>query len=232
MCDSRKPKSGCPQVQNTPKIIAMTTNLIFIRHALSTWNEAGKWQGQADPPLSENGLRQARLLARRLAGWTIDYLYCSDLDRAKTTAEIVGAALHLDAVIDPVWRERGIGVFEGLTGEEIEQRYPDVWHSLRIGPMSGVPGAESNDSVLGRATSGCRGLLSNHPDKTVVVISHGGMILSTLVHLLDFAPGGFSRLVGGGHTAISQVAVQTGHARLIRLNDAAHLELLTEEFPG
>jgi 2,3-bisphosphoglycerate-dependent phosphoglycerate mutase len=203
----------------------MTIQLIFIRHARSTWNDAGRWQGQADPPLSETGQSEARILADRLAGWTINAIYASDLVRASTTATVVGERLGLHPVIDPIWRERGIGVFEGLTGEEIRVLYPDAWAKLHKGPMDGVPGAEPIESVLDRARTGCRTLTGQHQDETVVVFSHGGMILATLVHLLDLVPVGFGRLVGGAHTAISQVTIMDGHARLVRLNDSAHLEL-------
>jgi broad specificity phosphatase PhoE len=208
----------------------MTTRLIFIRHAQSIWNEIGLWQGQANPPLSETGLAQARLLARRLKTWPIHHLYSSDLDRAATTAAIVGEALGTTPILDPVWRERGIGAMEGLTTEEIISRYPEAWATRTTGPMTGVEGAEAPDVVLERATRGCAALLERHPDETIAVVSHGGMILATLVHLLRLPPAGFARLVGGSHTAITQVFVEDGHSRLMVLNDAAHLEFWPE--PG
>jgi broad specificity phosphatase PhoE len=204
----------------------MTTHLIFIRHARSTWNDAGRWQGQADPPLSETGQSEARVLADRLAGWTINAIYASDLIRARSTATVVGERLGLQPVIDPIWRERGIGAFEGLTSEEIKAQFPEAWVNLHKGPMVGVPGAETIESVLDRSRTGCRTLIEQHQNQAVAVISHGGMILATLVHLLELVPEGFGRLVGGGHTAISQVAIIDGHARLMRLNDSAHLELM------
>lgn len=204
----------------------MTTRLIFIRHARSTWNDAGLWQGQANPPLSETGLAEARALAERLRrSWTIDHLYASDLDRAATTARIVGEALGLPVTLDPIWRERGIGQFEGLTSDQIKERYPEAWASQHLGPMV-TPGGEPYESVAGRAADGCDGLLSRHTDQTVAVVSHGGMILATLVHLLGLGPAGYSLLVGGRHTAISQVVIYDGHVRLEQLNDYAHTELL------
>ncbi len=206
----------------------MTTRLIFIRHAQSIWNEIGRWQGHANPPLSETGLAQAHLLARRLKTWPIDHIYASDLDRAATTAAIVGEALGQTPTLDPVWRERGIGVLEGLTTDEIVSRYPEAWATRHTGPMTGMDGAEPPEVVMSRADRGCATLLERHAGETIVVVSHGGMILATLVHLLDLPPIGFARLVGGSHTAISQVHVEDGHARLMGLNDAAHLEFWSE----
>ena len=205
----------------------MNTRFIFIRHAQSTWNEIGRWQGHANPPLGENGRAQARLLARRLSTWKIDHLYCSDLDRAATTATIVGEALGLSPKIDAIWRESGIGVLEGLTTEEIMTQFPDVWASRVTGPMMNIPGAEGPDAVRVRAASGVTALLDRHPESTIAIVSHAGMILATLVYLLELPPIGFARLTGGNHTAISQVVIDGGHARLVGLNDAAHLELLS-----
>ena len=203
----------------------MTTHLLFIRHAQSTWNALGRWQGQADPPLSEGGLAEARLLAERLRRTaTIHHIYASDLQRAATTAGIVANALGLPLTLDPIWRERGIGQLEGLTTDEIVLSYPEFWASRLTGPMH-APGGESVEEVLGRATLGCNRLLERHADETVAIFSHGGMILATLVHLLGLGPSGFATLVGGRHTAISEVNIEDGHVRLQRLNDYAHLEL-------
>jgi broad specificity phosphatase PhoE len=203
----------------------MTTHLLFIRHAQSTWNALGRWQGQADPPLSEGGLAEARLLAERLRRTaTIHHIYASDLQRAATTAGILADALGLPLTLDPIWRERGIGQLEGLTTDEIVLSYPEFWASRLTGPMH-APGGESVEEVLGRATLGCNRLLERHADETVAIFSHGGMILATLVHLLGLGPSGFATLVGGRHTAISEVNIEDGHVRLQRLNDYAHLEL-------
>ncbi len=204
----------------------MPTRLLFIRHARSVWNEAGRWQGQADPPLSETGLAEARRLAARLQRWNgIEHVYASDLQRARLTATVVADALGAPLSIDPVWRERGIGALEGLTTEEIQARFPDAWATRNHGPMH-VPGGETPEDVQRRVERACADLLTRHSDQTVAIVSHGGMILATLVHLLGLGPLAFGRLVGGYHTAISQVDISDGHARLERLNDHAHLELL------
>lgn len=222
----RSPLNTGYWILNTdPLTTPMTTHLLFIRHARSIWNELGRWQGQADPPLSETGLAEARLLAERLRRIAkIDAIYASDLERAATTAGMVAEALGLPLTIDPIWRERGIGQFEGLTNEEIEARFPEEWASMRHGPMI-APGGEPAEAVLARAAQGCDGLLKRHADQTVAVVSHGGMILATLVHLLGLGPMGYAILVGGRHTAISEVKIEDGHMRLERLNDYAHLEM-------
>ncbi len=207
----------------------MSTHLIFIRHAPSTWNELGRWQGHADPPLSEVGREQARRLARRLSAWQIDHIYTSDLRRAAETAGIAGDALGLTPVPDATWRERGFGALEGLTSEEIAAQFPEAWAARMFGPITGIPGAELQEAVIARAKAGVAGLVQRHPDKTVAVVSHGGMILTTLVNLLGLPPSGHALLTVGGNTAISRVVVDGKHVRLVSMNDAAHLELWLAE---
>lgn len=202
----------------------MVTHLIFIRHAESTWNALRRWQGHADMPLSEAGREQARLLARRLSTWRIDHIVASDLLRAAETADILGEALGIRPVVDPVWRERSFGEAEGLTAEEIAARFPAIWAARVDGPMMGVPGSEAYEDVVARARDGCETLLARYGGRTVAVVSHGGMILTTLVYLLGLPTAAHSLLTVGGNTSICRVAVTDGQARLVGLNDAAHLE--------
>ena len=98
-----------------------------------------------------------------------------------------------------------------------------------FGPITGIPGAEVQEAVIARAKAGVAGLLDNHPGQTVAVVSHGGLILTTLVNLLGLPPSGHALLTVGGNTAISRVVVDGEHVRLMSMNDAAHLELWLEE---
>ncbi|HKC83208.1 MAG TPA: histidine phosphatase family protein, partial [bacterium] len=116
---------------------------MLIRHGQSTWNEEHRIQGQLDPPLSELGRRQAALLGARLAARRFAALYASDLKRAFETAEVVGAAIHLEPEPRSSLREVFLGEWEGLTTEEIAERYPEAWASWVEEPQWDlVPGGE------------------------------------------------------------------------------------------
>jgi XTP/dITP diphosphohydrolase len=93
---------------------------VLIRHAESIWNAEQRWQGQSDPPLSARGVAQAEAVARMLAQQRADRLLCSDLRRARETAEIVGRALGLAPIADSRLRELDVGRWSGLTRGEIE----------------------------------------------------------------------------------------------------------------
>jgi len=82
------------------------TEFLLVRHGETDWNAEGRLQGHTDRPLSDYGRKQARRLADELAGSDIDAIYASDLARARETAEIVGARLHLPVVLEPDLREK------------------------------------------------------------------------------------------------------------------------------
>ena len=107
------------------------TELLLVRHGETDWNRDRRFQGHADPPLNETGREQANALAEELAGEEIELVYTSDLQRARETAQIVGARLGAGVVPLPALREIDVGEWQGLTWPEIEQRFPEgarLWH--------------------------------------------------------------------------------------------------------
>ncbi len=107
---------------------------LIVRHGETEWNAQGRIQGHTDVGLSEQGQQQARLVAQRLAGETIDLAYSSDLSRAKETAEIILDGREVPFHTTPRLRERYYGVFEGLPAEERNDRYPE--HASGDGVLS------------------------------------------------------------------------------------------------
>src|SRR5438874_12638863 len=92
--------------------------LLLVRHGQSTWNREHRIQGQLDPPLSEDGRRQAELLGARLARRTFAAHFASDLKRAFETAEIIGAAVGMRPLPEPALRELSLGEWEGLRTDD------------------------------------------------------------------------------------------------------------------
>lgn len=201
------------------------TTVLLIRHGQTSWNAAGRWQGHTDVPLNEVGREQARLLANRLVEWPIAALYSSDLKRAAETAAIVGEALEMEPVQDQVWRERHVGAFQGLTGEEIAEKHPEVWATLQRGVFVVPPGGESLEALYERATEALERVLQRHQGEFVVVISHGGMMRTLIAHVLQLPPGRDPRISLRGNTGISIIEKEKKRPPiLVRLNDTGHLE--------
>lgn len=153
------------------------TRFILIRHAESSWNASGRWQGHADPPLSERGRAQAEQLARELAEQPIEVLLASDLTRAAQTAEIVGKALDLKPALEARLRELDVGAWEGLTRPEIARRDPKTLARFEAGdPDVLAGGGESRGQIRARARAAVRRLDREYAGRLVAVVSHLGLI--------------------------------------------------------
>jgi phosphoribosylformylglycinamidine cyclo-ligase len=145
------PGSGRGLRMNAPE--ARPLELWLVRHGETTWNAEGRWQGQADAPLTERGREQARRLARRLAGQRFDAVYASDLGRALETAEVVAAELEgrpPASTPSPGCARPHVGAFSGLTRFEVEER--GLWR-----PRSRLPRALPRRRVAGGAHRADRG---------------------------------------------------------------------------
>lgn len=155
-----------------PDLATLHLDALVVRHGESEWNALGRWQGHADPPLSELGVEQARLAARSLGGF--DAIASSDLQRAAVTAELLAAELGIGPVhVDPRLRETHAGEWQGLTHAEIEQQWPGF---LEAGDRP--PGFEQPEQTAERAWRALCDLARRCPGGTALVVSHSGTIRS------------------------------------------------------
>lgn len=146
------------------------SRVLLVRHGQSTWNAAGRWQGQADPPLSELGRRQAEVAVESVG--PVDLVVSSSLERASDTASIIGGGLGLGHEHRlPELAERHAGEWQGLTRDEIEQHFPGYLADHRR-----PPGYESDDSVARRLLRGLDNVRSILGSGTALVVTHGGVI--------------------------------------------------------
>jgi broad specificity phosphatase PhoE len=166
------------------------TRVLLIRHGQSEWNADGRWQGQADPPLTDLGRHQAAHAARNLG--TVDAVVASDLQRASETALIIGEALGVGPVVlDPGLRERDAGEWSGLTRAEIERDWPGYLdspsgdrHAAFAGDPTQQPKAqrrrppswEPDEALVDRVTEALGRVHDLVPDGEVIVVTHGGVV--------------------------------------------------------
>ncbi len=164
-------------------------HVLLARHGQTDWNAAGRWQGHTDVPLNETGRAQARALAERLRGEGIAAIASSDLGRARGTAEIVAAVLGLRVdLVDPDLRERGFGIFEGLTLRECEQRHPEEWARYARDPGLGPPLGESRSALLERLHRAVH-RVADRLAPPPLVVTHGGAMRALIAGLAGaFAP--------------------------------------------
>jgi len=186
------------------------TRILLVRHGQSVWNAEGRWQGQADPPLSELGEQQAVEAARRVG--SVDAIYASDLTRAHHTAELVAAQLGSGVAVEPRLRERHAGEWEGRTRAEIDDGWPGYLDDGRR-PV----GYEPDDSVLERALAALAAIAGAH-DGDVLVVTHGGVVRTVERHLGGEADGLIPNL-GGRWLDHDGETVRLGD-RILLLDDA------------
>ncbi|MBK6864767.1 MAG: histidine phosphatase family protein [Ideonella sp.] len=199
------------------------TELILIRHGETDWNVQGRFQGQIDVPLNAMGLRQAALMAERMARERVDVFYCSDLLRTRQTAAPAAARLALGAVPDAALREQHFGVLEGLSFDEVKARHPDelaAW--LRHDPDYALPGGESVRSFHARVLAAVRVLAAQHAGLRLAIVTHGGVLdmIYRTVHALPLVGPRTCPIPNAG---LNRLRLRSDALEIVSWADDAHL---------
>ena len=207
--------------------------MLLVRHGQSTWNSEHRIQGQLDPPLSEEGRRQAERVGRRLAERRLAGFYSSDLKRAFETAQAIGVVTGMQAEPTPALREIYLGEWEGLHTDDVAQRYPEAWAKWRSegGDWDIVPGGEGADLFGKRVAAAVDAILERHVHGDVLVVTHGGVIQMTL-----------NRIVGRASRGLFPFKIQNASITVIEkrgtgliiggVNDTSHLDAALVTEPG
>lgn len=157
-----------------------------MRHGETMWNRQGKYQGQSDVPLTDEGREQARILSERLKDEKIDVIYASDLDRAIETAAIIAKYHDLNVLPAPLMRELNFGIWEGMTYDEIIQKWPQEYNEWQRDPHNKKPPeGETLAELCKRVSKFLKETAREHPDSRILVVSHAGPIRAILSVLLN-----------------------------------------------
>jgi alpha-ribazole phosphatase len=153
--------------------------IYLVRHGQTAWNHSGRIQGHSDVPLDAVGLQQAA----RAAEWLVQHvrspraLYSSDLKRASQTAEIIATRLNVPLHLTPALRERHWGAWEGLTREEVIERYPHHHFTYLYDPLAGTPPeGEPMTAFWDRVQAFAQQLYAHYSEGELIVVGHGGSL--------------------------------------------------------
>lgn len=204
------------------------THLLLVRHGETAWNAEHRIQGWSNSLLNERGQMQAARLAARLQNVIIDAVYSSDSTRALDTAGPIAANHSLDVLPRADLRELGYGEWEGLTGEDIRQKFPDAWHRWHVEQQwtDTIPGGESWADVEIRMALSLSDILAAHPDpnSTVAIVGHGGSLRVLILRALDL-PLSALRRFHLDNASLSRLQFSLdAPGRAMALNDTGHLE--------
>lgn len=162
--------------------------LYLVRHGEAEWNKQGIVMGQSNSPLTEAGLEQAKTTAQELKDIHFDAIFSSDLHRAHKTAEIIKLERQLVIQTSEALRERTYGSWEGKTGENYRKNFQHLFDKVKQLPEKEAKSfkfaedIESDEQVIGRFITQLREISVAYPNKTVLVITHGGCIRTFLMH--------------------------------------------------
>ena len=169
--------------------------LILVRHGETELNRLGRIQGINSAPLTEEGRRQARAAAVALRPDAPFVLYTSPLARAVETAEMIAAETGATPTRDDGLVEMDVGGFEGLSGAQMRERYPEVMRMWDEDPAATfMPDGENLTQVRGRAWSAVTRMAERHESDTVVAVTHNFPIQMIICSALDMPLNSFRRL--------------------------------------
>lgn len=206
------------------------TDLLLLRHGETVpAREDAPFQlvgGHGDPELDPRGIEQSERLAERLArrrgDWAISAVYVTNLRRTAQTAAPLVERLGVEPMVEADLREVFLGEWEGgLYRLKVIDRDPLALRLLEEQRWDVIPGAEDDDEFAARIRRAIERIASRHPDQTVAVFTHGGVIARALAEATGSRPFAF---LGADNASINHLVVGAGRWILRSFNDVAHLE--------
>jgi broad specificity phosphatase PhoE len=207
--------------------MSLITHVILVRHGQSRGNAEGRFGGHTDTPLSARGRRQAEATAKALASEKFTAIYSSDLKRAVETASPLARLTRAPLEAADAFRERSVGVMEGLTFEEAAAQYPEQYAALLHRDFEHVLlGGESYRQTLDRASKKLDEAIEKHKGGRIAVFTHTGAICILILHLMGAldSPELKPVWIATSNCGISRFDLRDdGFVRVLALNDTRHL---------
>ncbi|HVF22264.1 MAG TPA: histidine phosphatase family protein [Pyrinomonadaceae bacterium] len=204
-----------------------TTHVLLIRHGQSEGNAARRFGGHTATPLSPRGRRQAQATARALQSEELSVIYSSDLARAVETAQPLANLTGLPVNATTAFRERSVGVMEGLTFEAAAQQHPEQYAALLQRDFEHVlTGGESYRQLLDRAVEKLDEIIAENKGGKIAVFSHTGTICILALHLMGAldAPTLKPVWISSANCGVTRVELRDdGFVRVLNVNDTRHL---------
>jgi broad specificity phosphatase PhoE len=200
--------------------------LLLIRHGATPANTARPYTLQGllpDPDLNEEGLRQAEAAARAVARWPLTRIFTSPLRRAQQTAQVIADQRGLPLEVVPALVEVDVGLWSGLTWEEVERRWPNEHRAFHDDPeRHGYLKGENLGQVRDRVLPELQALIDRSPESAVLVVSHGVVNRVLLAHWIGI-PLRYARQLPQDNGGINVVRIHQNQVKVRTVNAADHL---------
>jgi broad specificity phosphatase PhoE len=207
------------------------TRLYLVRHGQSAGNAEGRFGGHGPTPLSELGKKQAEVTGDALAKENISAIYSSDLYRAVQTAEPLSRLIGVPVLTKASFRERNVGVLEGLTFDESKQHHPKDYYALvNRNYHHVITRGESYRQLVKRAMNELWEILRKHQGERVAVFSHTGAICFMTLHLMGAIRRDTKQTpwLITSNCGVNRFEIRgRNNVRVLALNDTRHLSDIT-----
>ena len=200
--------------------------IILVRHGETTWNVAGRYQGQEDTPLSPRGIKQGNALAQGLKNIPIDLCISSPLKRSYDTCKFCADLHKLTVDTDERLIEINHGAWEGQLAADIAAKYPaefNLWHTQPH--LVQMPGGENLEDVRKRARAAFDDYANKYDGKTILVAAHDAVNKAIICDLLGLGMEHFWQ-IKQDNTCINVLEYSGGVWRMVLLNSTCHLGFL------
>ena len=196
--------------------------MLLIRHGLPV-HKVSSDGTPADPPLSEVGHEQARLVGEWLAAERIDRIYSSPMLRARETAEPLARHLNFKIEVESRVQEFDADSAEYIPMEKLKRDHPERWREFVAG---GYASQGDFEMFVSTVTEGLQSLIDANSGRRIAVFCHGGVINSWATHILGMTPRLF---LDAGYASVSRfLAASTGQYSISSLNEVGHLRALRD----
>jgi ribonuclease H / adenosylcobalamin/alpha-ribazole phosphatase len=200
------------------------TTTLLLRHGATELSAEHRFSGRGDVALTKEGVKQARLTGRRLAGEPgVDVVVTSPLQRARRTAEAVAEATGAALIVDDGLVEADFGAWQGLTFAEAAQKWPDELAAWMASPDAAPPDGESFATVALRVLVGLDKLIADYRHQATIVVSHVTPIKTVVCRALLAPPEAMFRMNLDVASLCHIDSFDNGSAVLRSFNDTAHL---------
>ena len=198
--------------------------LILVRHALTVDNQKSRLSGHIDSSISEEGKEQIDKITNYLKDFDIDKIYTTTSSRTKDTVKKLSELKSIEIIEKESLKEISFGDFEGLTFDEIKDKYPKEFQDMiEKGYEYKYPNGESLIDSYNRVCIELDNIISNSDDRTILICSHGGTIRNIITYLISNSYK-YHWNFKIDNASVSVVEVDNGFAVINKLNETSFLK--------
>lgn len=198
-----------------------STRFLFVRHGQTIWNQGHRYAGSGEVPLSKESASEVAHITQCLKEVQVDAIYSSPLTRCIETITPIAKEHHRRIILREELRERNLGSWQGKAAEEIHPTHSGYHfpESAYNGDFR-IPDAEPIEHLEHRVHTLLNELRDAHPDQTVVLATHAGVVWMVQNHIVSNPP---RKVLWPGNCQLTTVVSESRHYVLENIQELADL---------